>query len=288
MGGRPWTRREDDTLLAASGRVPIERLAARLGRTAAAVVNRAGLLRAGRAPRTYADASGPRGGRTWTAGETRYLHATVGLLSPEEIARELRRTPVAVRLRAKRLGLHWVQPLPGTPVRHGYPASEVARMLGVRDAKMVVGWITAGYLDGHRSGVRVGRHRVWRVYPEAIERFLRTYRWLYDARRVTDPACRALVRALPPEGYVGTAEAARLLCYQPASVVKLIARGDLAADKHGASWRIPMSAIARFRRPADLPHPGRRVPDDLRAHRERTLARRARLTAERTERRAAA
>ena len=50
MGGRPWTRREDDTLLATYGRVPIERLAARLGRTAAAVVNRAGLLRAGRAP----------------------------------------------------------------------------------------------------------------------------------------------------------------------------------------------------------------------------------------------
>ena len=287
MGGRPWTRREDDTLLAASGRVPIERLAARLGRTAAAVVNRAGLLRAGRAPRTYADAGGPRGGRTWTAGETRYLHATVGLLSPEEIARELRRTPVAVRLRAKRLGLHWVQQRPGTPVRHGYPASEVARLLGVRDAKTVVGWITAGYLDGHRSGVCVGRHRVWRVYPEAIERFLATYRWLYQPGRIVDTGWRAFVAALPPEEYVGVAEAARRLCYEPGSVNALIARGDLEAYKWGANWRIPLSALRRFRRPCDLPRAGGQAARELRTRREAILARRARLEAERRARRQA-
>lgn len=108
MGVRPWTEREDDTLLAAYGRVPIARLADHLRRSAAAVGNRAGLLRAGRAPRTYLDTRGVRGGRNWTAGETRYLRATAGLLSPEEIARTLRRTPTAIRLRAKKLGLHWV------------------------------------------------------------------------------------------------------------------------------------------------------------------------------------
>lgn len=161
-------------------------------------------------------------------------------------------------------------------------------MLGIPDAKTIVGWIGDGYLEGQRSTVRVGPNRVWRVFPEALERFLRRYRWLYDARRVADPACRALVRSLPPERYVGTAEAARLLGYRPACVATLIARGDLEAHKRGANWRVPLGAIARFQRPTDAPRPQRRVPDDLRARRERTLANRARLAAERAARRAPA
>src|SRR3954470_7012100 len=126
MGGRPWTE-DEDRLLARAGPDASPALATRLVRAVAAVRCRAGLLRAGTATRTYRAGGGRRGGRTWTPAETARLRAAAGLLSPEQLARELRRTPQAVRLRAKRLNLHWVLPISPDQTAHGLPASEVAR-----------------------------------------------------------------------------------------------------------------------------------------------------------------
>jgi len=285
MGGRPWSSDDDRLLLGAHGRLPLETLAARLGRSPGAVEQRRSILRRVTAPRTYR-ADGPRERRVWAPEETALLRATVGLLSPEEIAERLGRTPCAVRLRAKKLRLHWVLQRGGQE-RHGMPAGEVARLLGLPDAKTVSWWIREGYLEGERSRVRVGPHRVWRVTPEALARFLATYRWLYRIDRIQDRAWGAFVAPLPPERYVSALEAARLLCYEPNSLSQLIVRGDLEAYKHGAHWKVPLSAIRRFVRPGDVPRPGGTVPGEVRARRAAVLAARARLEAERAARRAA-
>lgn len=274
MGGRPWSE-EDDLLLARAGPDEFPALAALLGRSIVAVKGRAGSLRAGTATRTYRAGTGRRGGRNWTPAEDARLRAAVGLLSPEQLARELRRTPQAIRVRAKRLHLRWVLPAMPHQPSHGLPASEVARRLGVSCAKTVAWWIEAGFLDGTRCAVRVGGGRVWRVLPDAVARFLATYRWLYDPDRIADPGWRAFVAALPPERYLTVGQAARRLCYEVGSVNQLIARGDLPAHKWGPNWRIPESALRRFVRPCDVPRPGGRTAPEVVARRAATLVRRA-------------
>lgn len=286
MGGRPWTE-ADDLLLARAGPGDFPALAARLGRTLPAVRGRAGSLRAGSATRTYRAADGRRGGRAWTPAETARLRAGVGLLSPEQLARELRRTPTAVRLRAKRLNLRWVLPAAPHQPSHGLPASEVARRLGVPCAKTVVRWVESGFLDGARCSVRVGARRVWRIPPDAVARFLATYRWLYDPGRIADPGWRAFVAALPPERYLTVGEAARRLCYEAGSVNQLIARGDLPARKRGANWRVPESALRHFVRPCDVPRPGGHAAPEVLARRAANLARRSELEAATPPRRSA-
>lgn len=273
MGGRPWTEAED-RLLARAGPNAFPALAARLGRSVVAVKGRAGSLRTGTAIRTYYAGGGRRGGRNWTPTETARLRAAVGLRSPEQLARELRRTPRAIRLRAKRLQLRWVLPTSPQQPAHGLPASAVARRLGISCAKTVVGWITSGFLDGAQCAVQVGAGRVWRILPDAIAHFLTTYRWRYDPDRIADPGWRAFVAALPPERYLTVGEAARRLCYEPGSVNQLIARGDLEAYKWGANWRIPELAIRRFVRPCDVPRPGGRTAAEVSARRAANLARR--------------
>lgn len=273
MGGRPWTE-DEDRLLARAKPELYPALAARLGRSVVAVKGRAGSLRAGTATRTYRAGGGRRGGRNWTPAETARLRAAVGLRSPEQLARELRRTPTAIRLRAKRLQLRWVLPASPQQPAHGLPASEVARRLGVSCAKTVVWWIRAGFLDGAQCDVLVGGGRVWRIVPDAVARFLATYRWLYDPGRIADPGWRAFVAALPPERYLTAGEAARRLCYEVGSIDQLIVRGDLAACKRGPNWRIPESALRTFVRPCDVSRPGGRTAPDVTARRAANLARR--------------
>ena len=286
MGGRPWTEAED-RLLARARPDAFPTLAARLGRSVAAVGCRAGLLRAGTATRTYRAGNGRRGGRNWTPAETARLRAGVGLLSPKQLARELRRTTRAIRLRAKRLHLRWVSAASPQQPSHGLPASAVARRLGVSCAKTIVWWITSGFLDGAQCAVHVGGGRVWRILPEAIARFLATYRWLYDPDRIADPGWRAFVAALPPERYLTVGEAALRLCYEGGSVNQLIARGDLEAHKWGANWRIPESALRRFVRPCDVSRQGGRTAPEVSARRAANLAKRREVATRPYPRRAA-
>jgi len=266
MVGKHWTEAEDRLLLGLGERESLARLAARTGRSAAAVRCRLSLLRRRQLP--------PRGGptRDWTEEDLATLRSLVGRRSVEAIAATLGRTPTAVRVRLKRLGLRQVKRAGRTVPGLGYTAREVAALLGVRCSKTVGRWIRAGWLVATQRPIRYGAHLIWRVEASDLEDFLRDYRWLYDPARIVDRGWAAFVAALPGAGYVGTAEAARLLPYTRGGIVQLIARGDLAAERWGSGWRIPVAAIRAF-----TPPPfgyGARVSgaSDVAARRRATLA----------------
>lgn len=255
MVGKHWAEDDDRALLRAMNgpaTPDVALLARRLGRTQIAVRARLGQLRR----RTLPKRGGPA--RDWRDDEVATLRDTIGWRSAEQIAKALGRTPTAVRIKAKRLKLHWIKGSversgnirPVERHRHlGYTARDVAKMLGIACAKTVAWWIEEGWLRGTKRPVRYGNNTVWRIHADAIEAFLRDYRWLYDPARIVDRGWRAFVAGLPPAEWVGTAEAARLLPYTQGSISALCSRGDLAGEHWGSAWRIPMAAIRAFEPP---------------------------------------
>lgn len=262
-----WTPEEDATLLrlAAEKRLTYVQIGQRLrGRSKVAVGARLHLLRRGL--KKYA----------WSADEDAFLRDTAGYKTAAAIAAELGRTANAVHTRASLLGIRWMRPVRGRN-HTGFTASEVARLLGIPCAKAVTDWIRKGYLEASRRAPRMdsGPRLAYRVYPESLRVFLRDYPWLYDWRRVQDRGWRAYVDTLPREEWLGTRAAADLLFLTEQGVALAIRKGDLRAEKVGANWVIPISAIRAYVAP---PFGGKRTSDELRAKRAANTAARRSVT----------
>lgn len=148
-----------------------EWLAFRLGSTIHSVKNRASML-------------GCSKRRDWTEKELEQLEEWVGTLQAAEIARRLRRTEVAVRVQAKRLGLKHL-------MRSGwYVASDVASILGV-DNSAVNRWIANESLratpaHGDRPGQQGGK--MWRIEEKDLVEFIRRYPYQLRGRNIDLPA----------------------------------------------------------------------------------------------------
>jgi hypothetical protein len=111
----------------------------------------------------------------WTEQEEAYLYDAWGLVSEASICRNLDRTPVAVRLKAKRLGL--------TKKLNLFTARDVARVFRVDDKK-VVRWIADGKLAARRAPFRQGRNLVWSISIEALEDFIKEWPAEFDPRDI--------------------------------------------------------------------------------------------------------
>lgn len=266
MSKRAWTPAEDALLrkLIAAGWQHRQIGQAIGGRSKQAVSSRWHLLRRGLAK--YA----------WSADEDAYLRDTAGYKTAAEIAQHLGRTANAVHTRASLLGICWMRPMAGRN-HTGFTANEVARLLGIPCMKTVTDWIEKGYLEATRRAPRMesGPRLAYRVYPESLRVFLRDYPWLYDWRRVQDKGWRAYVERLPHEEWIGTGQAAALLFLTVEGVALSIRKGDLRAEKVGANWVIPLSAIKAYVPP---PFGGKRVSAELAARRAATLAARKSVT----------
>jgi hypothetical protein len=201
-------------------------------------------------------ASPPRHRRPWLPREDRALRACAGVVPVGDAASRLGRSRPAILARARALGLHWYRPRPGQP-QTDYTLGDVARMLGVADST-ARRWIAAGWLPAARREVRLGRHALWLVGVDDLERFLRECRPVYEPRRIRDPMWRAFVAALPPERdpWLTPCEAAPLLRLTAHGVRKRIASGQLAARRWGGRHYIRRSALAPR---SDPPQPGSRV-----------------------------
>lgn len=234
------------------------------GRTKGAVDSRWHLLRRGLSK------------RPWSAQEDADLRDLAGYRTAAEIGRRLDRTAEAVHTRASLLGITWQRAMPGRN-HSGFTANEVAKLLGIHCAKCITDWIAKGYLAGERRAPRMdsGPRLAYRVYPESLRVFLRDYPWLYDRRRIADRGWRAYVDTLPQEEWLGTREAARLLFMTKEGVALAIRKGDLRAEKIGANWVIPISAIKAYTPP---PIGGKRCSPELLARRAATLAARKSVT----------
>jgi excisionase family DNA binding protein len=196
--------------------------------------------RAGRMPIA---ASPPRHRRPWLPREDRALRACAGIVPVGEVAARLGRSRPAVLARARALGLHWYRPRPGQP-QTDYTLGEVARLLGVAEST-ARRWVAAGWLPACRREVHLGRHALWLVGADALERFLRECRPVYEPRRIRDPRWRAFVAALPParDPWLTPCEAAPLLRLTAHGVRRRIATGHLAARRWGGRYYLRRSAL---------------------------------------------
>jgi hypothetical protein len=187
----------------------------------------------------------PRHHQPWLPREDRALRASAGVVPVGEVAARLGRSRPAVLARARALGLHWYRPSPGRP-HPGHTLGDVARLLGV-SACTARRWVAAGWLLAARREVRLGRHTLWLVGADDLERFLRECRPVYEPGRIRDPAWRAFVAALPPERdpWLTPCEAARLLRLTAHGIRRRIATGQLAARRWGGRYYLRRSTLAQ-------------------------------------------
>lgn len=260
---RHWTPVEDAMLrklLAAGWRH--RAIGQALGRPKQGVTSRWNLLRRGL--RKHA----------WSPEEDALIRDTAGYRTAESIGAELGRTAAAVSGRASIIGANWWRP-DRRRVNIGFTGTQVARLLGVPCSKTIAEWIDKGYLPASRRAPRLGEHSykvAYRVMPDALRAFLRDYPWLYDRGRIADRGWAAYVRSnVPHERWMGTREAARLLYMTEAGVGIAIRKGDLRAEKIGANWVIPESAIRAYV-PPPLGYQATKHPETAAAVRARRVA----------------
>ncbi|MGQ9573626.1 MAG: hypothetical protein ACUVV3_10690 [Dehalococcoidia bacterium] len=116
--------------------------------------------------------------RPWSAQDEAYLEANFHHVSAKTLARRLGRSPTAVKLKAKRLGLRKYD--------EGYTASSLAEALGV-DPHWVLARIRSGKLRAsHRHTERtLGQGGdSWLVTDDAVVEFLAEHPYDLDLRKV--------------------------------------------------------------------------------------------------------
>ena len=116
--------------------------------------------------------------RPWTAQEEAYLEGSFHHVSVKALARKLERSPTAIKLKAKRLGLRKYD--------DGYTACSLAEALGV-DPHWVLARIRSGKLRAsHRHTGRTPRQGgdSWLITDEAVVDFLREHSYDIDLRKV--------------------------------------------------------------------------------------------------------
>jgi hypothetical protein len=107
--------------------------------------------------------------RPWSAQDEAYLEANFHHVSARTLARRLGRSPTAVKLKAKRLGLRKYD--------EGYTASSLAEALGV-DPHWVLARIRSGKLQAsHRHTDRMAQQGGdgWLITDGAVVEFLREH-----------------------------------------------------------------------------------------------------------------
>ena len=111
----------------------------------------------------------PRADRSWSSADLAYLEEHAGEVHVTTLARRLHRTPSAVVLKLRRLGIR-------RRVEAGYTARQLEDGLGV-DHRTVAAWVARGWLPGHRRNPDAPpEERVPFQFPEAaVREFLREH-----------------------------------------------------------------------------------------------------------------
>lgn len=171
MIGRPFSPEEDSVIIEYYSRETLGQIAIRLDRKRESVQQRSyGLIRRG-----FLRMEDRFWNRPWTERENDYLNDFWGTKRDKGIARYLNRTVKACILKAKRQGLNRQMNI--------YTSRNVARIFGV-DSKTIVSWMNKDWIIGKKGFFRIGKHRVWNIDYESIEKFIMGNVWLYDWRRM--------------------------------------------------------------------------------------------------------
>lgn len=157
------------------------------------------------------------GGAPWTDEEEATLRERWHLDSPAQLSSKLGRTPVALRERARKLGLN-----AGEGYGH-YSLDEAAEALGI------------------------SRHAAWRLIKAGKMRTIhgRLRHWV-TVEEVT--RLERVIVTEPPAGYMSATEAADRLGYHRSNLATLCRRRLLDGVKVSGVWYVPVASIADIAR----------------------------------------
>lgn len=190
----------------------------------------------------------------WSAAEVNLLDRQYGRRTDEAIARSLGRTPVAVLLKAKRLGLHKRQA--------GFTARAVAQIFGVDATTVTKQWMPRDLLStnrvgrGHepnhspsrarmRPGTMVDRYRrpaYWIIEIGAVERMIREHPEYVDVDKMPPSWYRDLAARDP---WISLPEVHRRTGRSPHIVARMIRAGDVRGRRRGSHWYMPVADLPK-------------------------------------------
>lgn len=248
---RRFTPEEDAAIIAGYRFEKISTIARRLGRLEQSTGGRARLLARRGLINPRLAYHPPR----WTAAEEELLREQYGETPLGTLARRLGRGEVAVKVRAKRLGI----PARGTWLSQ----NQLMAILGV-DHHQIERLRVWGRLHMQQTGPRSHWGQIWRCTIRELERFLQHETLWYVWQRIQDEPWRGMARrAAERAGWLTAAEAAKLVGMTPSGFIQYLVRGDVPAVRvpggGGLKWRVRRSALAGFRpkRPELVGHRGR-------------------------------
>lgn len=180
--------------------------------------------------------------RGWSMDEVdRMIDLFDAGLGYDAVAEKLGRSPVSVRVKAKRARCVMLRRVTVLS------ASDVAALIGKRCNKTVTWWITAGWLPA--TAATSGSKYIWRIRYDDLLMFLHNpdYWMAWDATRITDADLRAEMLALRATGprWLTCGEIARRLHVGHAAVNDWIHQGLLPARRYG-NWYVQEADLDGF------------------------------------------
>lgn len=183
----------------------------------------------------------------WAEEELQYLADRYGVVSDEVIMKKLGRSRRAIIIAARRK-------LGGLRRKDNfYTARELAKILGICDAKTIVWWRSKGWITGKRNSMRAGLSQVWHFSEGQVVRCLRRRPWLVDLQKMDEHYFRSVVKKeWERDPWFTSDEVASLLGIKSGDTIRrYIHRGWLSAEKkpggpHQGHWIFKKSAIDQF------------------------------------------
>lgn len=175
-----------------------------------------------------------RARKNWRPDELAYLSRHFGVLPDEEICQFLQRSRNALKIAAYRK-------LNGLKRKDNfYTSAEVARSLGVRDSKTIIGWVKKGWLPHNRAPMFVGLNQVWSFSEQNIIKLLRRRPYLATRENVKQFIFRKVIdEEWERDPWYTPAEAMHFLGVKTIDAVhRYIYQGLLQAEKKpGGPWQ---------------------------------------------------
>lgn len=178
----------------------------------------------------------------WTRTDVEYLDRWYGLRANEAIARHLNRTPLAIHLKAKRLGLH-------KRTAGGFTARSFAQIFGVDSGTVSKVWIRRGYVSATvaehqvvstRLAIQGRRPTYWIIPTDGPELFIAEHPEWVDVDKMPPSPYRDIAARDP---WISLPEVHHRTGRDPHRVASLIKAGIVRGRKRGAHWFIPVADL---------------------------------------------
>lgn len=171
----------------------------------------------------------------WSRADVQELERRFGLVADEVLARRFGRTVVAVRLKAKRLGLR--------KRAQAFTGRDVAAIFGIDASTVGKVWVRRGLLASVRP-FRQGPYDVHLIDPRAVERFIVEHPEYVDVDKMPDSPYRDLAARDP---WISLPEVHRRTGRDPHKVAEMILAGTVRGRRRGSHWYVPVADLALIR-----------------------------------------